>query len=225
MAKPVGWESAALFESSTSASQKNDQQVMMSWFGDEGNSEAALNAASDQNIGQQNISFDAGDPLVARQRALDEFLHSKREAFKQARREETPAQAYRLTNLELTDTQAPSAPPPEVAQQRQEKQATTAETSDMGFSQIRQLEGPNSASSKWMAANRPDLLQEFQGECSLQIGSNPDGTVFEIRTSSSGTTWMLTAKGSTTVEIISDRSGHELFKQTGRQQPMVSLSA
>jgi len=68
-----------------------------------------------------------------------------------------------------------------------------------------------------MNNNRPDLARQFNSDaCGLQIGSQPDGTVFKILTSPEGNRWMLTAKGSATVETLADPSGQVLFKNSGR---------
>ena len=216
MAKPLGLDSAAHSSGSNSSSGEDH---LWSWFADEGNY-----SARDTRV-QTPISFDTNSPDNARQRAVDEVLKSKRDEIRQARFNDTPdyrdavvtpvapADSF-LTNLELTNNK------PQLKEVRAEKQlepATVAETRDLGFASIRQLEGPNSASSRWMAANRPDLIEGFKSQdCSLQIGSKPDGTVFEVLTSPQGFSRMLTAKGSTTVEIIADRNGNELFKTSGR---------
>lgn len=221
MAKPVGWDSAALAGGNK---QSSDDQILMSWYTDESQS-----AAADNRIAGP-LSFDNSDPNAARQRALDEFLFSKRQEFRQARMNDEPmprrgttaassAESF-LTNLELTNDREPIAKaevPREPERTAEKKEPTLAETRDLGFAAIRQLEGPNSASSRWMFANRPDLLAAFQSQdCSMQMGSKPDGTVFEILTSPEGYSRMLTAKGSTTVEIIADRHGNEVFKHSGK---------
>jgi hypothetical protein len=213
MAKPSGWDSAA---ASGSQHKSSDDQILMSWYSDE------HPTATDNRVTQQ-LSFDTSDPNMARQRALDEFLQSKRTEIRQARMNEDPApkrdvmapttQAL-LTNLELTNN---NAKPVEVKAPEKQTTQTGSDPRDLGFAAIRQLEGPSSSSSKWMAANRPDLMNQFQSqECSLQIGSKPDGTVWEVLTSPQGFSRMLTAKGSTTVEIIADRQGNELFKNSSR---------
>jgi hypothetical protein len=217
MAKPLGWDSAA---HSSSNNTSSGEDHLWSWFADEGNY-----SARDSRV-QSHISFDTNSPDNARARAVDEVLKSKRDGIRQARLNDepnyrdaavkpvAPADSF-LTNLELTNNK------PNTTEVRAEKKvaepATVAETRDLGFASIRQLEGPNSASSRWMAANRPDLIEGFKSQdCSLQIGSKPDGTVFEVLTSPQGFSRMLTAKGSTTVEIIADRNGNELFKASGR---------
>lgn len=218
MAKPLGFDAAA--HSSSSNGNSSGEDHLWSWFADEGNY-----SARDSRV-HSPLTFDTNSPDTMRQRAVDEVLSSKRNELRQARLNDAPS--YRdaavapvakadgfLTNLELTNNK------PQVTEVRAEKKqlepATVAETRDLGFASIRQLEGPNSASSRWMAANRPDLLEAFKSQdCSLQIGSKPDGTVFEVLTSPQGFSRMLTAKGSTTVEIIADRNGNELFKTSGR---------
>lgn len=138
------------------------------------------------------------------------FIESQPAMLQKSERFET-ATTFTPTNLELTGNTK------EVPQQRIEAKPQPEQLVDLSFATLKQLEGPYSASSQWMMGCRPDLFTEFQSEdCALQFGSQPDGTVFKIFTSANGNSWAMTAKGSTTVEIIADRSGRELFKLSGR---------
>jgi len=231
MAKPSGWDSFALNGNGKNGKSSNEDHLM-SWYGDEDHGDSLHT----DNHFQTPLSFDNSDPGLARQRALDEFLYSKRQEFRQARLNEEPvrkdvapagATQAALTNLEITYSQPEVQTQPQIKQQAEQQQLTIAQTKDMGFAALRQLEGPSSASSQWMMSYRPDLFQQFQStDNSLQIGSKPDGTVFEVLTTPQGYSRMLTAKGSTTVEIIADRQGNELFKHSGRQaRETTALSA
>lgn len=125
-----------------------------------------------------------------------------------AEREQVQPQPYQPTNLELTDNNRKEVlRAPLIANQ------TVEQVRDLGCAQLERLQGPTSASSQWMAQNRPELLAQFNSEqCKYQWTSACDGTVSAVLTSPEGYYRSLTAKGTTTVEIIADPQGRTLFR-------------
>lgn len=227
MAKPFVSESAASSGGEQQTSLSTYDPIRMTWVGEESK---GAQAAENNSISL----FDNSDPTVARQRVVDEYIHSMQQSKRKARfSDQEPASRAELPVAGTTDgvlrisivDNAVIAP--ETAEKAQVKPAyrpTNLEITntkleaptDLTFAQLRQLAGPNSASSQWMASVRPDLQAQFQMQCALHTGSSPDGAAFEILTSPEGYRRMLTAKGSTTVEIITDPSWKELFRHSSR---------
>lgn len=112
------------------------------------------------------------------------------------------ANAYVPTDLRLTNDQQEVATP---------QIGATPENAEFWF------ERRGSAATNWLTQNRPDLVQEFQAPGCTMVQSWPaEGGSCKRLTSAAGNTWMITSKGGAEVEVIADRSGGELFKQSSR---------